>query len=292
MEQLLNQQTDDILHLDVCLDELSPHTGAMELLKTLRPHWRAEDIQLKVFTEGITNQLLGCWMDGDPAVVLVRIFGRMTELFVDRQKELETLKLLHSHSCGPKVYCSFHNGICYQFLTGEALDDVLLRQPSVYRLVAMEMGKIHSIKPKSCSTVEPVLWTKLQKYLKLLQTCGTDFLQQSSQLDLPSVDVLISETDQLKRHLNRVKSPTVLCHNDLLTKNIIYNAKEGVNNVDYSLYPSRELQFDWISTYLQSVRDRTQVNTQVTQTDVQTLYVHVCKFSLLDGRLSDRRVST
>lgn len=49
----------------------------------------------------------------------------------------------------------------------------------------------------------------------------------SSQLDIPSVDVLINEMEQLRRHLNRVKSPTVLCHNDLLTKNIIYNSDEG-----------------------------------------------------------------
>lgn len=49
----------------------------------------------------------------------------------------------------------------------------------------------------------------------------------SSQLDIPSVDVLISETEELKKHLKRVESPTVLCHNDLLTKNIIYNSDEG-----------------------------------------------------------------
>lgn len=44
---------------------------------------------------------------------------------------------------------------------------------------------------------------------------------------IPSVDVLLSETEELKRHLNRLESPTVLCHNDLLIKNIIYNSEEG-----------------------------------------------------------------
>lgn len=48
-----------------------------------------------------------------------------------------------------------------------------------------------------------------------------------SQLDIPSVDNLISEMEELKRHLDSLKSPTVLCHNDLLTKNIIYNSDEG-----------------------------------------------------------------
>lgn len=48
MDLPLNTQTDEHLHLDVCLDELSPHSGIIELLKTLRPQWRAEDLQLKV----------------------------------------------------------------------------------------------------------------------------------------------------------------------------------------------------------------------------------------------------
>ncbi|MCI4380438.1 hypothetical protein PGIGA_G00240000 [Pangasianodon gigas] len=312
MDLLSNDQTDEPLHLEVCLDELSPHTGIIELLKTLRPQWRAEDIQLKVFTEGITNQLLGCSVSSDSAVVLVRVYGRMTELFIDRKKEVETLRLLHSHGCGPRLYCSFHNGICYEFLKGVALDDVLLRQPSVYRLVAVEMGKIHSIKPKCSSSVEPVLWSKLANYLKLLQNCDAendvDVLRPGSQLDIPSVEVLINETEELKRHLNRVESPTVLCHNDLLTKNIIYNSDEGVvkfidyeyadfnyqaydignhfnefagvNNVDYSLYPSRELQWDWLTSYLQSVRINSRVDSQITQREVNTLYIQVCKFSL------------
>lgn len=33
--------------------------------------------------------------------------------------------------------------------------------------------------------------------------------------------------ESLKRHLSQIDSPTVLCHNDLLTKNIIYNHNEG-----------------------------------------------------------------
>lgn len=44
---------------------------------------------------------------------------------------------------------------------------------------------------------------------------------------LPSTETLSAEMESLKRHLSQVDSPTVLCHNDLLTKNIIYDHKEG-----------------------------------------------------------------
>lgn len=86
-----------------------------------------------MFTEGITNQLLGCWVGSEAAVVLVRVYGRMTELFVDRKREMEMFQLLHAHGCGPRLFCSFQNGICYEFMKGAALDGPLLTQPAVYR---------------------------------------------------------------------------------------------------------------------------------------------------------------
>lgn len=49
---------------------------------------------------------------------------------------------------------------------------------------------------------------------------------------LPSIDTLSAEMDLLKRHLSVIDSPTVLCHNDLLTKNIIYNHEEGEEQPD------------------------------------------------------------
>lgn len=45
--------------------------------------------------------------------------------------------------------------------------------------------------------------------------------------EVPSFETLSAEMESLKRHLSQIDSPTVLCHNDLLTKNIIYNHNEG-----------------------------------------------------------------
>ncbi|KAI4889847.1 hypothetical protein NFI96_010482, partial [Prochilodus magdalenae] len=258
MDAIPNNYKEGLLHIDVRLDELAPRAGVTELLKTLRPHWKAEDIQMKasqatvalqdqgwdtllqdtvmvlvgkqVFTEGITNQLLGCYVGsvGECAMVLVRVYGHKTELFVDRKREMEMFRLLHAHGCGPQLYCSFQNGICYEFVKGTSLDDPLLTQPSVYRLIAAEMGKLHSIKPKTSSSPQPVLWSKLSNYLQLLQNAGPSDapVGQSPQPEVPSMDVLLKEMEDLRRHLTAVDSPVVLCHNDLLTKNIIYDSTE------------------------------------------------------------------
>ncbi|XP_044048565.1 ethanolamine kinase 1 [Siniperca chuatsi] len=300
-----------LLHVDIYINEHEPRRGILDLLSRLRPHWKAKDIQMKTFTEGITNQLIGCYVGSlqEPGCVLVRLYGRMTELYVNRDREVEMFQVFHAHGCGPQIYCSFQNGICYEFVRGAVLDDELLRQPSIYRLIAAEMGRIHSIQPKCGLPVEPLLWTKMSHFLTLVQSSISSRPKSPVALrEVPSFETLSFEMDSLKRHLSQIDSPTVLCHNDLLTKNIIYNNKEGmvkfidyeyadynyqafdignhfnefagVNDVNYSLYPSRELQRDWLMAYLESYKHSTGHEVTVTEAEVTQLYIQVCKFSL------------
>ncbi|AWP07834.1 putative ethanolamine kinase 2-like [Scophthalmus maximus] len=271
----------------------------------------------KTFTEGLTNQLIGCYVGSlqGPGSVLVRLYGRRTELYVNRDEEVEMFQVFHAHGCGPQIYCTFQNGICYEFVSGKVLEDELLRQPSIYRLIAAEMGRIHSIQPKCGVSAEPLLWTKMSHFLSLVQSSinnspAEQHCTKSSLalLDMPSPETLSVETESLRRHLSHIGSPSVLCHNDLLTKNIIYNHKEGVvkfidyeyagynyqafdignhfnefagvNDVNYSLYPSRELQRDWLMAYLESYKHSTGRAATVTEAEVTQLYIQVCKFSL------------
>ncbi|XP_013882056.1 ethanolamine kinase 1 [Austrofundulus limnaeus] len=306
-----------LLHVDIYIDEHDPRKGILDLVRRLRPNWKAQDIQMKAFTEGITNQLIGCFVGSlqQPGCVLVRLYGRMTELYVNRDQEVEMFQVFHAHGCAPEIYCSFQNGICYEFVRGTVLDDELLRQPSIYRLIAAEMGKIHSIQAKRGLPAEPLLWTKMSHFLKLVQTnINTGPSEQWSAKrpaalqGVPSYETLSVEMESLKKHLSQIDSPVVLCHNDLLTKNIIYNHKEGtvkfidyeyadynyqafdignhfnefagVTDVDYSLYPSQELQRDWLMAYLESYKRSSGRGVSVTEAEVTQLYVQVCKFSL------------
>ncbi|XP_076002940.1 ethanolamine kinase 1-like isoform X2 [Genypterus blacodes] len=307
---------DHLLHLDIGVDEHEPHRDILELLGRIRPHWKTQEIQMKRFTEGITNQLMGCFVGSlqEPGCVLVRLYGKKTELYVNRDREVEMFQVLHTHGCGPEIYCRFKNGICYEFVRGTVLEDELLRQPSIYRLIAAEMGRIHAIQPKRGRTGQPLLWTKMAEFLTLVQMVlsSSPPEQRGSKrpvalLDLPCFDTLASEMASLQRHLSLIDSPTVLCHNDLLTKNIIYNNRAGIvkfidyeyadynyqafdignhfnefagMSVNYSLYPSEELQSDWLLAYLQSYRQSTGREVTVTPAEVAELYVHVCKFSL------------
>ncbi|XP_063052600.1 ethanolamine kinase 1 [Engraulis encrasicolus] len=299
-------------HLKISVQEEAPQEGILELLKSLRPQWRTGDVKMKVFTEGITNQLMacytGCLWSGD--VVLVRVYGNMTDLFLDRRKEMEMFQTFHQHGCGPKLYCSFENGICYEFMQGAVLEDSLLAQPHIYRLIAEELAKIHTIKPKAGSPPQPVLWTKMSQFLHLVQDSESEVPIVSSMClpEAASVDALQSEMTELKRRLAHVYSPIVLCHNDLLTKNIVYDDRKGsvsfidyeyadfnyqafdianhfnefagVGEIDYSLYPSVELQRAWLTVYLRRFKSSTGTDVTVSEQEVNGLYVTVCQFSL------------
>lgn len=87
---------------------------------------------------------MGCYVGSltEDAVVLVRVFGLMTEQFLDREKEMKMFRVLHKHGCGPQLYCSFNNGICYEFVRGVVLDDMFLKEPSVYRSAKTKLHMI------------------------------------------------------------------------------------------------------------------------------------------------------
>ncbi|KAA8593254.1 hypothetical protein FQN60_009370 [Etheostoma spectabile] len=271
-----------IRKIPISVDEHNVTEGAMKLIKQLRPAWDTSNVKTKLFTDGTTNKLVGCYVEDSPEdVVLVRVYGNKTELFVDRDNELKSFQVLHANGCAPRLYCSFQNGICYEFMQGDALGTQDVRDPSLLRLISREMARIHSIHAHNGCVPKPNLWLKMRKYFSLV---ATEFTDQASnvriQQEVPSKAVLEQEMVWMKEHLSTLGSPVVLCHNDLLCKNIIHNNKEGMAELDYGLYPSREMQMDWLKVYLQAYKLFTMKTEEVSPRELETLYVQVNKFAL------------
>ncbi|XP_023797781.1 ethanolamine kinase 2 [Cyanistes caeruleus] len=244
-------------------------------------------VPTQLFTDGITNKLVACYTDeGMADALLVRVYGRKTELLVDRETELRNFQVLRAHGCAPDLYCAFQNGLCYQFLPGIALGPDHVRDPRIFRLVAREMARVHAIHANG-SLPRPILWQKLHKYLSLVKTELSPKVSNASlPQDVPSPEALEQELAWMEETLPQLGSPVVLCHNDLLCKNIIYdrtrehvrfidyeytgynyqafdignhfNEFAGVKEVDYGLYPSKETQLQWLRSYLQAYKELTQ----------------------------------
>ncbi|KAF6074422.1 ethanolamine kinase 2 [Phyllostomus discolor] len=253
--------------ISVQQDDILP--GALRLIQELRPHWKPEQVRTKRFTDGITNKLVACYVEEDMRdCVLVRVYGERTELLVDRENEVRNFQLLRAHGCAPKLYCTFQNGLCYEYMPGVALGPEHIREPRLFRLIALEMAKIHTIHTNG-SLPKPILWHKMHNYFTLVKneinpSCEsmreTDqdvpsassrerqrsspspgrptalvlFTRDNLSADVPKIEVLERELAWLKEHLSQLDSPVVFCHNDLLCKNIIYDSTKGhVRFIDY-----------------------------------------------------------
>ncbi|XP_067387612.1 ethanolamine kinase 2 isoform X2 [Emydura macquarii macquarii] len=303
-----------VRRLGIAVDENDLRPGALQLIRELRPQWEPARVQTKLFTDGITNKLMACYMDeGMADAVLVRVYGRKTELFVDRENELKNFQVLRAHGCAPNLYCTFQNGLCYEFMRGTALGPEHVREPQIFRLIAWEMAKMHTIHTNG-SLPKASLWHKLHKYLTIVKTeLTTKASNPRLRQEVPSLEVLEQELAWMKESLSQLDSPIVLCHNDLLCKNIIYNETEehvrfidyeyagynyqafdignhfnefaGVSEVDYSLYPSRDIQLQWLRHYLQSYKQLSQKDRGggggvVSDKELETLYVQANQFAL------------
>lgn len=51
--------------------------------------------------------------------------------------------------------------------------------------------------------------------------------------------------------------------------------------LDYGLYPSQEMQMEWLRVYLQAYKLFTKNTDEVSQRELDTLYVQVNKFALV-----------
>ena len=120
---------------DICINgetEESLKNGAAQIVSLVKPSWRNEDFQYKIFTDGISNKLIGVYVGNvkfpDMAeMVLVRVYGAKTELIIDRNAEIRNMTVLNQVGCGCELYAQFANGLAYEFLPGEMYTQFFLQ---------------------------------------------------------------------------------------------------------------------------------------------------------------------
>jgi thiamine kinase-like enzyme len=62
--------------------------GSAKVVQELFPLWKPNELQLSVCTTGLTNKLVKVTHKSGH-VVLVRIYGRGTDVLIDREQELK-----------------------------------------------------------------------------------------------------------------------------------------------------------------------------------------------------------
>ena len=248
------------------------------LIKSIRPNWTSLNTRLVTFTEGLCNTILGLFdsrTDADDSDGLViRIYGAHTELYIDRQFEINAMKILSENKIiSQRVLIQFQNGIICEYVSGQPCSTEDIQKESITRLIAMKLAQFHNVPIEKVD--QPYIITLYRKLLHLLA---------DSSFDLSSIR---SDIDQLEKHILPKLIPNaqlgkdlVLCHNDLVMKNIIYHEKNqtisfidfeyahvnyalfdianyfveyaGGDNPNFDVYPSRDEQKRWLEIYFQT----------------------------------------
>merc|ERR1711892_1213 len=290
---------------NVTIDTSTQHTtnqGCIKVLGLVRPDWPSLEVQLKVFTDGLTNKLVGGYHRNKRDMVLIRIYGEDTDKFIDRDREKENMKMMEQGGCGGKLYAAFQNGLSYEFVAGQVLEPSLLFDPKIYREVAKCLARMHKVK---IDAADVSVWAFLEKLINLYPTSFADTKKQTLlKENLFSTSELEQEVSYLRERLGDAKSPIVFCHNDAMPANMVLKADEtvalidleygGPNHAAYDLanlfneyigcnkvldykknYPNEYLMKDWIASYLTEMEGHDPEKDHVCE-----LYEEVVKFSL------------
>lgn len=211
---------------------------------------------------------------GDGQVVLIRAYGKKSELIIDRLAELVNFVTLSRVGLSPPLYGRFRNGFVYGYVEGQVFGVADMSDAHRSRLVARKVAEWHRIHLPG--RYEPRLFSTLWKWHKGIPRSYAVEETQRRFRDHVDVPYLARQIARLEGQVGNLHSPVVFCHNDLLSANIIYQPKHddvafidfeyGCHNYrgfdignhfcewagfdcDYRRYPGREQQVAWLTNY-------------------------------------------
>ncbi|KAF2266952.1 ethanolamine kinase-like protein [Lojkania enalia] len=247
---------DSIRYIPLQYDSSDSRNSALNLILTLRPEWREskDTVDFVRFTDGITNTLLKAVnnlpgvseAEIDREAVLLRAYGKGTDVLIDREKESLAHCLLARHDLAPTLLARFDNGLLYKYIPGSVCAPVDLRRSEVWRGVARRLGEWHatlpississtcptptqiapnnkraSLRAMACLTPSkpiPNVWTVMQKWILALPT-GTNAertRRDQLQKELEWLVKLLGDTPGIGG-----SNPFIFAHCDLLSGNVI-----------------------------------------------------------------------
>jgi len=227
--------------------------------------------------------------------VIIRVYGKGSNVLTDRQNELKMLKIYSDLGLGSKLYATFDNGYITEYIQGSVLSVDNMRKPHISAKIANKLAQIHRVKlPENQAIIG--IWKTIRKWLNVAQGLYSDneFAQ------------VAKDIDELEVVLKAYSSNVALTHNDLNHGNIIYNSKtDTVIFVDleasdysdigfdignhfcewagldlrFSEYPTKRDQMFFLKHYLAAF-DSVNVE-QVEEQKLEELYAQVNKYALL-----------
>jgi len=179
----------------------------------LMPEWKGIDLRVDVLTGGITNKLYRVQLPDGRAYV-VRFYGKKTELFIDRDIEMRTIRQLEGLGVSPRLikYLPERKVTIVEYIPGTPLkNEDFLREDLLERIVR-PIKIIHQSHVQLPRIFDPLKEVK-DLYRKLV-----DLGQVYPEFNIPGT---LSILEVLFSKLRISPRDFVACHNDLLADNFI-----------------------------------------------------------------------
>ena len=196
------------------------------LLKVLNLNDDPNRIKLKTMSGGITNTVYLLVTPSKKAVV--RVFGRNTDKIIDRDEEQQNIKKVNQIN----VYATLSNGLICSYLDGRPIDVPMMADPVISDQVAKSLGQMHRVNYHEIGHYN-IIFDRIQNFIDKIDP---DYINNGEKIDL---DDLQRKFENIRNNLEveLSTSPILLCHNDLLSGNILWDgSKIGFVDYEYSGY--------------------------------------------------------
>lgn len=163
--------------------------------------------------------------------VAVRVYGEGSERFVEREREMRAMEMLHDHGFGPKLLGIFGNGRIESFLPMRCLSSAEMAQPFVAQHIAVRLAAFHRSLELSYQVVSQpeTPFGRIKKWLDVVEHFDfSDDQMKNATFCTFDFDMLKREVITVEAAAKQFNSPIVFSHNDLLSGNIMVPCSPGV----------------------------------------------------------------
>ncbi|KAF2215061.1 hypothetical protein CERZMDRAFT_105387 [Cercospora zeae-maydis SCOH1-5] len=264
-------------HISFHFDSSEPEKSALALIEQYDPKWKTEEgpVEFVRFTDGITNTLMKAVkrrpgmteLEIDRNAILMRAYGKGTDVIIDRERELRAHNLLANLGLAPPLLARFDNGLMYAFIPGHVCSHRDLAKPEISRQVAKMLGQWHSLpigaitstpildrEPNAQEHLAPVNGNSTRPYPNTWATMRQwiEALPKSTDEERERIKMIDTELEWLEPKLGNTSfdgREFVFAHHDLLCGNVIVDihsdAKEKpVSFIDYEYATPGPAAFD------------------------------------------------
>ncbi|KAH0789364.1 putative choline/ethanolamine kinase [Histomonas meleagridis] len=197
------------------------------LIKALGIRDDPSQVQIKSMKGGITNQVFSLFTPSKKYVV--KVFGDGSGEIINRKEELEHIRKINL----TKIYAQYPNCVVLSYQEGVPLKPYMMGTPEIADKMAILLGKFHSATLPESPTNENTMFQIIQNFIEKIDP---SFVSNVEGCSIKELNELL---ENMKNKLSTMMEgcDVVLCHNDLLAGNILWDGDElSVIDYEYSSY--------------------------------------------------------